>query len=63
MQQMQKKKICAVYAEGAMTVKSGLQFCAIDFSLNDAPPLGRQVKVDSDQIERSRKINIIPTGR
>ena len=62
-----QKRICAVYGEGAVTdqmcQKWFAKFHAGDFSLDDAPPLGRQVKVDSDQIERSRKINIIPTGR
>ena len=52
---MQKKKICAVYGEGAVTdrmcQKWFATFPAGDFSLDDAPGLGRQVEVDSGQIE------------
>ena len=38
-------------------VKSGLKFCAGDFSLDNALQLGRLVEVDSDQIET------LPLGR
>ena len=47
--------ICAVYGEGAVTdwtcQKWFTKFCAGDFSMDDAPLLGRPVEVDSDQIE------------
>ena len=51
-----KKKVCAVYGDGAMTdwgcQKWFAKVCAGDFSLDDdAPRSGRQVEVDSDQIE------------
>ena len=50
-----QKKICAVYGEGAVTDRTCLKwfakFRAGDFSLDNAPQLGRQVEVDSDQIE------------
>ena len=50
-----QKKICAVYREGTVTDQmcpEGIaKFCAGDFSLHDAPCLGRHVEVDSDQIE------------
>ena len=50
-----KKKICAVYGEGAVTdlmcQKWFAKFCAGDFSLDDAPWSGRPVEVDSDQIQ------------
>ena len=50
-----QKKICAVYGEGAGTdwhVKRGFaEFCAGDFSLDDAAHSGRPVKVDSNQIK------------
>ena len=49
------KKICAVYGEGAVTdqtcQKQLAKFCAGDFSLDNAPRLGKPVEVDSDQIE------------
>ena len=49
-----KKQICAVYGEGAVTdgmcQKWFVKFCAGDFSLDDAPWVGRPVEVDSDQI-------------
>ena len=38
-------------------VKSGVKFCAGDFSLDNALQLGRLVEVDSDQIET------LPLGR
>ena len=45
-----KKKICAVCREGAVTdqmcQKWFEKFCAGDFSLDDAPRLGRPVEVD-----------------
>ena len=50
-----KKKICAVYGEGAVTdwacQKWFAKFRAGDFSLDVAPQLGRPVEVDSSQIE------------
>ena len=62
-----KKKICAVYGEGAVTdgtcQKLFVKFRAGDFSLGDAPRSGRQVEVDSDQIETLRTTNILPHGR
>ena len=49
------KKICAVYGEGAVThqmcQKWFAKFHAGDFSLDNAPQLGRPVEVDSNQIE------------
>ena len=49
------QKICAVYEEGAVTDRTCqkwfAKFCARDFSLDDAPWLGRPVEVDRDQIE------------
>ena len=63
----QKKKICAVYGEGAVIdgtcQKWFAKFRAGDFSLDDAPWSGRPVEVDSNQIETLRTINIIPRGR
>ena len=51
----QKQKICAVYGEGAVTdqtcQKWFAKFHAGDFSLDYAAWLGRQVEVDSDQME------------
>ena len=50
-----KKKICAVYGEGAVTdgtcQKWFEKFCTGDFSLDNAPRLGRPLELDSDQIE------------
>ena len=47
-----KKNICAVYGEGAVTDQKWFaKFSAGDFSLDDAPPSGRPVDVDSDQNE------------
>ena len=44
-----------MYGEGAVTAqmyqKCFAQFCAGDFSLNNAPRSDRPVEVDSDQIE------------
>ena len=49
------KKICAVYGEGAVTdqtcQKWFAEFCAGDFSLDDAPRSGRPAEVDRDQTE------------
>ena len=39
------------------------EFHVGDFSLDDAPPSGRPVEADSDQIETLRTINVIPYGR
>ena len=51
----QKKKVCAVYEEGAVTdrmcQKWFVKFRAGDFSLDDAPRSDRPVEVDSDQIK------------
>ena len=48
-----KKKIYAVYEEGAVTEgtcqKWFAEFCAGGFLLDDASRLGRSVEVDSDQ--------------
>ena len=50
-----KKKIYAVYREGAVTdrrcPKRFVKFRAGNFSLHDAPRSRRPVEVDSDQIE------------
>ena len=50
-----KKKICAVYGEGAVTDRTCqkwfVKFRAGDFLLDEAPWSGRMVEVDSDQIE------------
>ena len=47
-----QKKICAMYGEGAVTdrmcQKWFVKFHAGDFSLDDAPQLGRPVEVDSE---------------
>ena len=55
MPKKKKKKICAVYREGAvadrMCQKWFVKFCAGEFSLDDAPRSGRPVEVDSDHIE------------
>ena len=52
---MQKKKICAVYGEGAVTdqmcQKGFVKFHAGDFLLEDTPQSGRPVEVDSEQIK------------
>ena len=48
------KKLCAVYGEIAVTdwtCQKFVKFPAGDFSLDDAPQLGRPVEVDSKQIE------------
>ena len=48
-------KMCAVYGEGVVTDRTCqkwfAKFHAGDFSLDDAPWLGRPIEVDSDQIE------------
>ena len=50
-----KKKICAVYGEGAVTdwmcQKRFAKFRAGDFSLDNAPWSGRPAEVESNQIE------------
>ena len=50
-----KKKVCAVYGEGAVTDRACqkwfVKVCAGDFSLDNAPRSGRPVEVDIDQIE------------
>ena len=50
-----QEKIRALYGEGAMAdqtcQKWFVKFCAGDFSLDDAPWLGKPVEVDRDQIE------------
>ena len=50
-----QKKICAVYGEGAVTDRTCQKWFAKfhvgNFSLDVAPPSGRSVEVDSDQIE------------
>ena len=55
MQLKHKKKICAVYGEGAATDRTCqkwfAKFHAADFSLDDAPWSGGPVEVVSDQIE------------
>ena len=55
MQLKYKKRICAVYGEGAVTDRRGqkwfVKLCAKDFLLDDAPQSSRPVEVDSDQIE------------
>ena len=49
-----RKKICAVYGEGAVTDQTCQtwfgKFHAGDFLLDDAPLLGQRVVVDSNQI-------------
>ena len=51
-----QEKICAVYAEGAVTdwmrQKWFVKFRAGDFSLDNAPQLGRPVEDDSDKIKK-----------
>ena len=55
MQRKHTKKICAVYGEGAVTDQMCqrwfAKFHAGDFSLDNAPWLGRPFDVDSNQIE------------
>ena len=55
MQLKHTNKICAVYGEGAVTDWMWkmwfVKFFAVDFLLDDAPQSGRQVEVDSNQIE------------
>ena len=62
-----KKKICAIYGEGAATDRTCqkwfAKFSAGDFSLDDAPRSGSPIEVDSDQIEALRTIKVIPRGR
>ena len=60
-----KKKIFVVYGQGAVTdqtcQKFIVKFCAGDFSLDDASPSGRQVEVDSNQIETLIENNQLST--
>ena len=53
--EMQKKYICAVYGEGAVTdgrcQKWFVKFCAGDVSLDGAPWLGRPFELESNQIK------------
>ena len=62
-----QKKDCVMCGEGAvadrMCQKWFSKFCAGDFSLDNAPRSGRPVKVDSDQIETLRTINVLTHGR
>ena len=55
MQLKRKKKICAVYGEGAVTDQTCQEqfakFHAGHFLLDNAPRLGRPVEVDNDQME------------
>ena len=50
-----QEKTCAMYGKGAVTNWTCqnwfVKFHAGDFSLDDAPPLGRPAEVNSDQIE------------
>ena len=52
-----QKEIHVVYGEGPVTDQMCetwfAKLCAWDFLMNDAPQLGRPVKVDSNQIETS----------
>ena len=60
-------KVCAVYGEGTMTdqmcQKWFAKFCAGDFSLDVASWSGRQIEIDSDQIQTVIEDNIIPHRR
>ena len=64
-----KKKICAVYGEGAVTdwthQKWFVNFRAGDFSLDDVPQLDRTAEVDSNEINTitEKTINAIPRRR
>ena len=62
MQLKRKKKICAVYGEGAVAdqtcQKWFAKFHAGDFLLDDAPQSGRPVEIKSDQIETLRTISV-----
>ena len=62
---MQKKK-SAGFGEGAVTnrmcQKWFVKFHAGDLSL-DASRWGRPVEADSDQVETSRTINVLPCGK
>ena len=48
-----KKDLCSVWRRCCDQIcqKWFVKFCAGDFSLGDAPPSGRPVEVDSNQIE------------
>ena len=62
-----KNKICAVYGGGAVAdwtcQKWFAKFCAGDFSLDVASWSGRQIEIDSDQIQTVIEDNIIPHRR
>ena len=62
-----QKRIYAVYGEDAMTnqmyQKQFVKFLAGDFSLDDAPWLGRPIEVDSDQIETLIENNQLSTSQ
>ena len=62
-----QKKICAVYGEGAVTDRTCqkwfVKFRAGDFSLDNAPQLGRPVEVDSDKTETLTENNQCYTTR
>ena len=53
--QKEKKKICAVYGESAVTDQTHQKwfekFCTRDFSLNNVPESGGPLEVDWDQTE------------
>ena len=59
-----QEKICIVCGEGAVTdqmcQKWFVKFRAGDFSLDDAPRLGKPVEADSGQIKTLRTINVTP---
>ena len=59
-----QKRISAVCGEGAVTdqmcQKWFVKFRAGDFSLDDAPRLGKPVEADSGQIKTLRTINVTP---
>ena len=56
-----------LHGEGAATdqmyQKWFAKFYTGDFSLDDAPHLGRPIEIYSDQTETLRTINVIPCGR
>ena len=62
-----QKMISAVYGEGAVTDRTRpkwfANFCAGEFSMDDAARSGGPAEVGSDQIETLRTINVIPRRR
>ena len=56
-----RKKDLSVHPDGAVTDWMGqkwfVKFCAGDFSLDDAPWVGRPLEVDSDQVKTLRTIS------